>query len=73
MNTDEVTTSGQHDAKLPVIGSEEYLVDVAWTFPYAGRSPITIKGTCMEDAVNNFYKGGGGEIMHIHDTVPHLL
>lgn len=74
-NSEQKPNNAQEPAlqKAGVIGSEEYLVDVAWTYPYAGRSPIVIRGTCMEDAVNNFYKRGGGEIMHIYDTLPHCL
>lgn len=49
--------------------SEEYSYKalVAWTFPFVGGGIVDIKGSCMEDAVNKFYKRGGGEILHIYE------
>ena len=71
MSIDNKQTNQEQEPALKqtnVVGSEEYLVDVAWTYSAgARRGPIVIRGTCMEDAVNNFYKRGGGEIMHIYE------
>ena len=63
--TDEPRPLNKHG-----VGSSEdytYKAQVAWTFPYVGVSIIDIKGSCMEDAVNKFYKSGGGEILQIFE------
>ncbi|MCA6367600.1 MAG: hypothetical protein IM618_11195 [Cytophagales bacterium] len=58
----------QNDSKASQDEEYSYKVEIIWAFPYVGGGITSIKGFCLQDAIDKFYqKNRYGEIVHVFE------